>query len=210
MNGETISVLTRVSQAVNACVNLPVQTVLGLWSHRMADGEHSLLAAATLPFHNRPWCHVQTHGATSPCWASQGPLLTGHCVPPSPAPNIWCNWENCFIFLWKLCLSNPVLLISSMLGVTYVKISYYTSATHAGKAMQIQALASQIQKVWRFSCCAWLHDPGVYSQLAVTDVIWVGSGPASSGSSQGSTCWHGPGVAAQIATKCKNAHRTVF
>lgn len=62
MNGETISVLTRVSQAVNACVNLPAQTVLGLWSHRMADGEHSLLAAATLPFHNRPWCHVQTYG----------------------------------------------------------------------------------------------------------------------------------------------------
>lgn len=73
---------------------------------------------------------------------------------------------------------------------------------------QIQALASQIQKVWGFSCCAWLHDPGVYSQLAVTDVIWAGRGLASSGRSQGSTCWRDPGVAAQIATK--NAHRIVF
>lgn len=54
MNGETISVLTGVSQAVNACVNLPAQTVLGLLRHRVADGEHSLLAAATLSFHNRP------------------------------------------------------------------------------------------------------------------------------------------------------------
>lgn len=113
MNGETISVLTRVSQAVNACVNLPAQTVLGLWSHRMADGEHSLLAAATLPFHNRPWCHVQTYGKPRRNIALLGqpdPLLTGHCVPPSPAPNIWCNWENCFIFLWKLCLRNPAKL----------------------------------------------------------------------------------------------------
>lgn len=32
----------------------------GLWSHRVADSEHSLLAAAPPPsFHNKMWCHTR-------------------------------------------------------------------------------------------------------------------------------------------------------
>lgn len=192
MNGETISVLTWVSQAVNACVNLPAQTVLGLWSHRMADGEHSLLAAATLPFHNSPWCHVQTYGKPRRNIAlldQPDPLLTGHCVLPSPAPNIWCNWENCFIFLWKICLCNPAKLCCLFLQCWVL---------HMLKSAIIHPQHRPGKQCKSKKSGGFPVVPGVYSQLAVTDAIWAGSGLASTGRSQGSTCWHDPGVAAQM------------
>lgn len=157
MNAETISVLTRVSQAVNACVNLPAQTVLGLWSHRVADGEHSLLAAATLSFHNWPWCHARTRGAASPCRGNQGPptttTTTGHCVPPSPAPNIWHNRFLCFTFstFFTVLHIDRYLFLFRTLPGHYVDIFFYPStipcpATQAKKQCKFKHLLHKSSK----------------------------------------------------------------
>lgn len=158
MNGETISVLTWVSQAVNACVNLPAQTVLGLWSHRMADGEHSLLAAATLPFHNGPWCHVQTHGEPRRnigLLGQPGPLLTGPCVPP----------PNCFVFLCHFPLAillnvlYPCCLFLQCWALHTLKSTITRCPTQVTAAMQIQANFHEGHETKLFDLVKWFFLP---------------------------------------------------
>lgn len=105
--GETIGVLTSVFffffVAVNACVNLPAQTALGLWSQRAADSEHSLLAAGERSlffffFFPQQSVMSRTRRASTqrhrPRWNGAGPPLNGCCVTRSPAPNKWCNRLN--------------------------------------------------------------------------------------------------------------------
>lgn len=101
---------------------------------------------------------------------------------PTRDPPDWtlCPTPKLFLSL-PLSLSSPakcsvsMLPISSTLGITYVKVNNYTFC-HPGHGSNANSSTCFPNPK---SLEAFVHDPGVYSQSADTDLILAGSGLAS-------------------------------